>query len=70
MSEAFQEDVRNARHQGVFMGRVFLTCENARCAIVEVVLKVHEGPQALKFQLPLLCCRCRQPLSYHELQGG
>jgi hypothetical protein len=68
VNEAFQAELRQARQRGVFVGRVFLTCENTRCAVGEVTLQVREGLQALPFQLPLLCCRCREPLQYHELR--
>jgi hypothetical protein len=69
MSAKFQWDLRDARQHGVFTGTMYLTCDNSRGAVGEVVLNVREGLWALPFQLALLCCRCREPLQYHELEG-
>jgi hypothetical protein len=66
-ADAFQDALRTARKVGGFRGTVYLTCENARCAVHEIVLKVSDSQGAMPFQWPLLCCRCREALTFYEL---
>jgi hypothetical protein len=70
MDDTLYQDLRIARRRmGPFAGTVYLTCDNVRCSVREVELRVREGAPALPFQAPLLYCRCRQPLTFHALDG-
>jgi hypothetical protein len=63
------QDLRQARADGPFEGRVFLTCDNSRCAVLEVELRINEGREGSRpFQWPLSCPRCRDILVYHGLE--
>jgi hypothetical protein len=69
-SEQLTADLREARHDGPFQGRVYLTCENRQCPVLEIELKVHEGRDGVRpFQWSLSCPRCRETVVYHGLEG-
>jgi hypothetical protein len=65
-SAAFQRELSTMRQRqrgDIFRGVATFACENPRCAVGRVRLSFVEewGAEALPFQWPLYCYRCRLP---------